>query len=144
MGTIQGLRSSGQALKVSGREYYNDGLMQRLDGGCLTLGSKWKVEARMKLISHDSGDYVACLPSEKNTPNSCPAVHLSSIKNGNRVDDGRRFMTNTWTPSSFNLFETEFEISRNVAWGDDFFFGFRNFNTDWILIIDDITVTPLV
>uniref|UniRef100_A0A7S2YKW3 Uncharacterized protein n=1 Tax=Entomoneis paludosa TaxID=265537 RepID=A0A7S2YKW3_9STRA len=147
-GTIElvNIDAGNQALKVTGREFANDGLYQNVDPRCLTLGTKWKVEAQMKLVSKKTGDYVACTPSERGPIDGCPTVRVITNKNGSRLQDGPSFMTNTdmiWVPNQFNKYEAEFEVTSNLAWGEDYIIGFRNFNEDWDLIIDDISVTPL-
>ena len=136
-----------QALLVRGREHFFDGIGQPIDAKCMTLGSKWKVEAEMRFFLAGTRIPIACNPLEQNSATGCPAIRVLTVKNGARVEDGRSYMTNTdsiWLADEFNLYESEFEITSAIAFGEEYLFGIRNFNEYWDLVIDNISVTPVL
>ena len=136
-----------QAFLVRGREHFFDGIGQPIDAKCMTLGSKWKVEAEMRFFLAGTRIPIACNPLEQNSATGCPAIRVLTVKNGARVEDGRSYMTNTdsiWLADEFNLYESEFEITSAIAFGEEYLFGIRNFNEYWDLVIDNISVTPVL
>ena len=44
----------------------------------------------------------------------------------------------------FNKFESVVAISDDMALGSNFLFGFRGFDSDWDLFVDNITMTPIL
>ena len=135
-------------LQLVNREYPMDGLYQRVDGRCLAMGSKWKVSAQMKLWSRSKESFVACDPSRTSVAEAgCPSVRLSSVSPTEERFEERFFMTATnatWVPDEFNNFESVVAISDDMALGSNFLFGFRGFDSDWDLFVDNITMTPIL
>ena len=135
--------SGDHAFLLTGRKNSYDGMVQRIDSSCLTLGSKWKVKAQMKFRSHSVGSFVACIPKS-----TCPSVHLLAVNGRNRINERFPTMLNnknsTWLANEFNDVESVVVITDALlANGGQVFFGFRRFDKDWDLFIDNISVTPL-
>ena len=53
--------SGKHAFLLTGHKNLYDGMVQRIDGGCLTFRSKWKVKAQMEFHSHLVQHLVACV-----------------------------------------------------------------------------------
>ena len=137
--------SGNRAFRLTERETSNDGIAQSIDDRCMELGSKWKVEAEMKLRSRSDGSFGACKPGRQTgADNACPSVHLFALKDGVRVDE-HRTMTNkqmTWVKNAFNKYESIVEVTQELQNGHDFHIGFQSFDVDWDLILDNVSVTP--
>ncbi|KAL7580949.1 hypothetical protein ACA910_005765 [Epithemia clementina (nom. ined.)] len=141
--------SGNHAFHLTEREYSIDGIQQGIDNRCLHAGSMWKVEAQMKLLSRSTGNYVACVPGETNIFKfACPSVRLLAAENAMEEHTEERFyMTNvnsTWVANEFNKFESIVVISSEIARGNDIIFALRGFDSDWDLIVDNISFSPFL
>ncbi|KAL7565473.1 hypothetical protein ACA910_012212 [Epithemia clementina (nom. ined.)] len=137
--------SGNQVFQLTGRETSNDGIAQGIDDRCMTLGSKWRVQAKMKFRSRSMGTFVTCVPVLAAVAgSSCPAVFVSAVKEDGSLAEEVFSMTNNilWKANDYNKYECIVEITRGMDKGQKFQIGFRNFDSDWDLFIDDISVKP--
>ena len=126
--------------RVTNRKTPSDGIVQRIDGRCLTLGSEWIVEAQVKLRSRSTGKFVACVPR------TCPTVDVFAINNGGaRAEENSPMITDSglWVANEFNHVEVYVVITEELlANGGQFYLGFQRFDDDWDLLIDNISAAP--
>jgi len=140
------LSGGNQAFKVSNRPVVGDGLSQALDSRCLKKqGDKWKVTARMKLVSSKTGESVGCDPLDTRLDIGCPSIRVSGYELGEKVEDERYYTTRSvWNAEELNDYETFFSVSDALAASDTIIVGIRQYSLDWDIIVDDISVTPVV
>jgi len=137
-----------RAFQVSNRDFVGDGLHQSIDTRCLNSGDIFKLTARMKLVSKIDGTPVYCDPEEKNTSTSCPPVRITGFEQGEKtVDDEVHYISNfaAWTGSStanMRDYEVSFTISPRLAACDELWVGLRSYNSDWDLIVTDLSLSP--
>lgn len=137
--------SSNKVFKISNRRFSGDGLYQFIDPSCIKSNEVWNFQARMKLESNSAnGQGVACEPDQTSVSRGCPPIRVMGWKGNSKVYDKKSFMTNrpTWSTSSFNTYKNEFVVDAELADCDRIAIGVRQYNLDWDLVIDDISLTP--
>jgi hypothetical protein len=130
------------SFKVSNRKSVGDGLYQNVDDRCFILGSSWKLSARMKIVSRSTGAAVACDPLSTTNPSACPTVRLTGYKAGALVVEDTYYTNNLvpWTASMWNDYKVSFTVSTVLADCDRVWIGIRQYNLDWDLVVDDLSL----
>lgn len=136
--------SGSNVFKVSNRPIVGEGMSQTVDSRCLHQGSKWKLTARMKLVSRSSGDPVGCDPSDDRVDFACPPILVAGYQSREKVVDERYYTSrSSWVADAFNDYEVEFAVSDALAASDVVEIAIRTYNLDWEVLVDDISVTPV-
>ena len=143
--TLVSAGSSNRAFKVYRRNNVGDGIHQFVDPSCLSIGTTWKLVARMKLVSKSTGQGIRCDPSEQRVVVGCPPVRIAGWKSGAREVEQPFYMTNrpSWAANDFNRYEVEFTVEKALANCDRVSIGIRAYNDDWDMFIDDLSLQPM-
>lgn len=130
---------------VSNRENMGDGLSQTIDHRCLSAGSRWRVEAQLKLMDSASAEWVTCDPAVTRLSTGCPDVRVAGWHSGSKAEDDRKVMIDrpAWTPGEWNEYSVEFVVSETLASCDRILVAFRTFNVDWDLMVRNIRMVPV-
>jgi hypothetical protein len=141
---VQANGSNNHVFRITDRSITGDGIYQFLDPNCIKAASVWKFEARMQLESKSSGQKVICEPGQTAVLRGCPPIRVMGWNGNAKVYDERTFMDNrpSWSANSFNTFEAEFEVNDALANCDRVAIAVRQYNLDWDLLIDNISLTP--
>jgi hypothetical protein len=131
-------------LTISKRLVAADGIYQFIDPACITRSDVWRFSARIKLTSISSGLGVACQPGDRTLSVACPPIRITGWIGSTIVVDRIQYMTNrlVWLPNSYNTYANEFVVDSNLASCDRVAIGIRQYNLDWDVLIDDVSVTP--
>lgn len=138
--------NNNQAFKVHQRDLAGDGIHQFIDPRCLMAGTTWKLSARMRLVSKTSGQGVTCEPSDQTRfVSACPPVRIFPWTSGAKGEEQAFYMTNSpnWSANSFNDYEVEFTVNNTLANSDRVSIGIRGYNTDWDVVVDDLSLRPV-
>lgn len=133
-------------LKLSNRSASGDGIHQKVDTRCLVANSSWILAARMKLLHRSDGQGVVCDPSDFRLSVSCPSVRLVGYDTSSNkiVDDTFNVSSKaSWSSLDWNNYRAEFTISDDLASANEVWIGIRSFNTEWDLVLDDLSVSPM-
>lgn len=138
--------SGNNAFKIHNRNNTGDGIHQFVDPRCLAEGTRWKVVARMNLVSKSTGLGVTCDPLDNRLLFGCPSIRIAGWKSGTKQADQVYFMSNrpTWSASAFNRYEVEFTVDNALASWDRVSVGIRGYNSDWDLYVDDLSLRPVL
>ena len=131
-------------LAISKRLVAADGIYQFVDPACMTRSDVWRFSARIKLTSISSGLGVACQPGGLALSVACPPIRITGWIGSTIVVDKIQYMTNrlVWLPNSYNTYANEFVVDSILASCDRVAIGIRQYNLDWDVLIDDVSVTP--
>jgi hypothetical protein len=137
--------SDNHVLKVFIRGVTGDGIYQYVDPECINESDVWSFTARMKLVSKSNAQKgVTCQPGETAVSKACPPIRIMGWNGRAKVFDKRYFMTNrpTWSANSYNTYKNEFTVNPILAGCDRVAIAVRQYNLEWDVLIDDISVTP--
>ena len=102
---------------------------------------EWIVESQVKRRSRSTGRFVACVPR------TCTVDVLAINDGGDRGGENVPIVTDSglWLANEFNHVEAHVEITEDLlANGGQFNLGYRGFDDEWDLLIDNIFATPLI
>jgi hypothetical protein len=138
--------SDNHALAISNRIAPGDGIYQFVDPACLKRSSAWRFSARMKITSISTGLGIACQPAETGISKACPPIRITGWNGTIILVDKILFMTNrlVWSPNAYNAYAADFAVDSILASCDRIAIGIRQYNLDWDLLIDDVSVMSKV
>jgi len=127
-------------------EFFN-GLWQKMDKECMTLGSKWTVQAKFKLFD-GNGDAISCTKNSRNWMKQCPMILFQSMTRKNGIAHMDLPLLNNapgdWVPEEWNDFENVFEVTEDYHAQYSIWLLIHNIKPGYTYMVDDISVTPYV
>ena len=139
----------GVAIRYSGRETTGNGPQYEarnlLDYRCLTGGSQWRVQARIKILRGGTNVGATCEVGSASTEAGCPniVVRLYGASNPDQPFFNhrlRQYASSTWIPNGFNLFTDTVTIPADAERVVLAHLVVRNFHQDLDVVVDDFSI----
>lgn len=140
------MRTSKRSSSAEGPTYIG---FRNIDMACMTPGSVWRIAVQVKLLDRATGKGASCNVNQRD---DCPSFRIS-IRNGS----GDRFFAEqyrtyaagaaNWNPDAFQKLQADFTLPPSATWDGrikTIEFAIRDFPVDYDLIVDDVSLSPVV
>jgi hypothetical protein len=139
LGVSSDAKSGSFAIADTLRDASWAGLEQLVDMTCITLGTKYKISASIKLVK--DGQPFNCTAVKK-----CPTATVESRYESSSISTKRidlNSVNSTWVVGSYNQFTANFTVDGNMTAASQVAIAFRN-PTEWVdMILDDVSVSRI-
>lgn len=139
------LGNDNHGIKMTRRTKNYHGMEQNIDVRCVTVGSKWTISAKFQIFDRNTGAAVTCDPTSASGTTGCPPVRIRGRKDEVTIYDQRQYsdLDFVWVANELNPYrKNEFVVDGYLADADTVTVYIRNYNIDWDIVVDDVSIAP--